>query len=407
MTIEASTSHITPTATASTSAAAPQAAAAPTQTQTQVETHPPVDPPKKHGVAAIIEKIVHPIHGSNHEHSHTDAVSVPVAVPEKPSDGNAHLAPGGSAVGGMQELDLTCAMDFPPPHPPAEPRLPPDLAREILEICALSRPVIIPRLMLVAWRVKNWVEPLLYRIVCTTNTPPVLDSLPQFSSHVLLRALEDKPADFLATSVRYLYLWPRREHHRANMEVVLPACTGVTSLLISPKETEFCRSLGDMSCLRRLTVNIRSLFKQYPEGFAHPLFRNITHLEVFDTQSAHAWEELALVPNLTHFAFRNDTFLGKAAGTILAACPRLQYLVCASHPMFIRLAAQACARLASSDPRFVVVEVVDFERDWMRGALWGKDAWARAEAFVAAKRAGKVDSSEYRVAHDDPAFTFQ
>ncbi|KAJ7126167.1 hypothetical protein C8R44DRAFT_121208 [Mycena epipterygia] len=36
------------------------------------------------------------------------------------------------------------------------PILPPELERQIYEICALSRPVLIPKLMLVAWRAKEW-----------------------------------------------------------------------------------------------------------------------------------------------------------------------------------------------------------------------------------------------------------
>jgi hypothetical protein len=36
------------------------------------------------------------------------------------------------------------------------PILPPELEREIFEICAISRPASIPNLMLVAQRVKEW-----------------------------------------------------------------------------------------------------------------------------------------------------------------------------------------------------------------------------------------------------------
>ncbi|KAJ7174194.1 hypothetical protein C8R43DRAFT_1230867 [Mycena crocata] len=116
--VPTSTSHTAPvasTATPTASAAAPQTTATPhadhttheghaataPHTHPAGETEPPVEPPKKHGIGAIVEKIVHPIHGSNHTHSHTDTVTVPVAVPAKASDGQAHLAPGGSSVGGI------------------------------------------------------------------------------------------------------------------------------------------------------------------------------------------------------------------------------------------------------------------------------------------------------------------
>ncbi|KAJ7095067.1 hypothetical protein C8R44DRAFT_813875 [Mycena epipterygia] len=49
------------------------------------------------------------------------------------------------------------------------PRLPPELERLVFESAALSHATDIPNLILVAWRIKNWVEPLLYRavLVCT------------------------------------------------------------------------------------------------------------------------------------------------------------------------------------------------------------------------------------------------
>jgi hypothetical protein len=63
---------------------------------------------EKHGVAAVIDKIVHPSHHADHKHadehpvhSHPDVPSVPVAVPRDISDGGAPLAPGGSSVGGI------------------------------------------------------------------------------------------------------------------------------------------------------------------------------------------------------------------------------------------------------------------------------------------------------------------
>lgn len=57
---------------------------------------------KKHGISAVIDKIVHP-HGDHHkDHAHKeDTPSVQVAVPAEASDGAAHLAPGGSGVGGI------------------------------------------------------------------------------------------------------------------------------------------------------------------------------------------------------------------------------------------------------------------------------------------------------------------
>ncbi|KAJ7445081.1 hypothetical protein FB451DRAFT_1293313 [Mycena latifolia] len=287
------------------------------------------------------------------------------------------------------------------PHLAPESRLPPDLEREIFEICGLSRPVTIPKLMLVAWRVKDWVEPLLYRLVCMTDKPPIASlGLPQFTSGILLRVLNEKPAGFLSRTLRYLYLW---NAPHADMSVILSACTGVTRLFIAPQEPEICAALGDMPHLRRLALAVGDLFQHHPERFAHRIFRNITHLEIFDERNADAsiLAELSLVPYLTHFSFWAELFLDSAAGAILASCPRLQYLVfCASSRVLNPSVVPACERLAS-DPRFIVVVVSNFECDWMRGALVGEDYWARAEAFVAAKQIGQVGSSVYQVTDDD------
>ncbi|KAF7317625.1 hypothetical protein MKEN_00849900 [Mycena kentingensis (nom. inval.)] len=45
----------------------------------------------------------------------------------------------------------------------SDPHLPRELERAIFELAALRRPRSIPVLMLVAWRVKEWLDPVLFR----------------------------------------------------------------------------------------------------------------------------------------------------------------------------------------------------------------------------------------------------
>ncbi|KAJ7645349.1 hypothetical protein B0H17DRAFT_1216056 [Mycena rosella] len=94
---------------------------------------------------------------------------------------------------------------------PRPPDFPVDLERLIFELVALSHPVSIPNLMLVAWRVKNWqvaqslwfsldlrchcdfrVEPLLYRTL-VFNVDPIEGLLfcPEEAFRMIARA---KPA---------------------------------------------------------------------------------------------------------------------------------------------------------------------------------------------------------------------
>ncbi|KAJ7258280.1 hypothetical protein C8J57DRAFT_1516178 [Mycena rebaudengoi] len=51
-----------------------------------------------------------------------------------------------------------------------DPRSAPELEQVILELCAADRSASIPRLMLVAQRVKEWVEAALYRVICLKST---------------------------------------------------------------------------------------------------------------------------------------------------------------------------------------------------------------------------------------------
>ncbi|KAJ7629604.1 hypothetical protein B0H17DRAFT_545601 [Mycena rosella] len=159
----------------------------------------------------------------------------------------------------------------------SEPRFPPDLEREIFEICALSRPRTIPSLMLVASRVKEWVEPLLYRIIAVSDSRN--ESLPPFTCDILVRTIRAKPVHFLAKYVRHLYLTPGRRNDREHVSDILPACTGVTSLftLWALHDAVFLTLLENMHSLRQLAVSVSSLFVPN-NGFEHRLFRNITHL---------------------------------------------------------------------------------------------------------------------------------
>ncbi|KAJ7339007.1 hypothetical protein DFH08DRAFT_964061 [Mycena albidolilacea] len=46
----------------------------------------------------------------------------------------------------------------------------------------------------------------------------------------------------------------------------------------------------------------------------------------------------------------------------------------------------------SMDSRFVCVQqTLDYRLDWLQGAVSGEDYWALADAFIAARRAGKAD----------------
>ncbi|KAJ7866185.1 hypothetical protein B0H14DRAFT_3862044 [Mycena olivaceomarginata] len=158
-----------------------------------------------------------------------------------------------------------------------EPRLPPELECRIFEIVALARPVSIPSLMLVARRVKEWPEPLLYRIIM----------LPGRSSPEPHNRMLDLPT-FAETPF---------SRGQSTAESWLDACRRVTNLFFPVDSTSspILRALDFLNSVQYLVID--------------PLFLHVTHLERLDLHGIGVAESdsmcghLALIPHLTHVAF--------------------------------------------------------------------------------------------------------
>ncbi|KAF7344677.1 hypothetical protein MVEN_01627900 [Mycena venus] len=253
-------------------------------------------------------------------------------------------------------------------------RFPIDLEREIFETTALSQPSTIADLLLVAQRVKNWVEPFLYRVIFICGSKR-MDGLPRFT--------------------------PRFDTRSRGGDAILGACSGVTELFLSHGVSgDMTAVLEAMFNLRRLTVEIDPLFSGKPIDFAHPLFRHLTHLEILDSARDRAtsqWMGVTSLPTITHLAFSDQAFC-PIFSDILAKWAQLQCLVfLCNDPEQI-----AAARRLAEDPRFVASGTMDVYLDWQRGVRGGQDYWSRANAFIARKRAGKVEPFVYEMAPVDP-----
>ncbi|KAF7377106.1 hypothetical protein MSAN_00129600 [Mycena sanguinolenta] len=108
--------------------------------------------------------------------------------------------------------------------------LPPELEREIFETCAFSRPVSIPKLMLVAQYVKEWVEPLLYRTILTLGYNHSIEDLPRFTEATFSSVLRRKSPVFFQNAVRHFMLMGLFNYSK--VEAILTLCTGVEDLCI-------------------------------------------------------------------------------------------------------------------------------------------------------------------------------
>ncbi|KAJ7461190.1 hypothetical protein FB451DRAFT_490394 [Mycena latifolia] len=279
------------------------------------------------------------------------------------------------------------------------PAFPPELERQIFEICALSRPITIPKLMLVAGRVRQWLEPLFYRTLTIASKdeleiPRPDDAFPVVSAENVLSSIKTRPATFFRDSVRNLLL---HDKLAGGFTAILSVCTGVENLWLTSVKVYL--SVLDSLPLKHLYANLDPIFRIFPP--AHPVFSRITHLELFDSpRDTTMWSSrLPLIPQLTHLSFNKHALLD-ICPHLLQTCTLLSVLVCHDPGRSFR-SGSAVAQALSSDIRFVVMHVNDFLLDWQMGAYTGLDYWTRAESFIAKRLSGEIDASQFELVEDD------
>ncbi|KAJ7116224.1 hypothetical protein C8R43DRAFT_1137901 [Mycena crocata] len=334
-----------------------------------------------------------------------------------------------------------------PKGAPNSPSLPLDLERTIFEIAALSRPVAIPELMRVAWRVKTWVEPLLYRslVVCEKDRRYLVSGFPACDVSRFMHLLRTK--SFIGDSVRNLMLdIPTGNASAYNPSIfstlrqliielagrdssdmqlitkVLSACCRVEKLYITSPSIEYpildALSSIPVIPLRYLHCDFKVLqcLMSNPcplHIFKQPHFRQLTHLELFngldqllgagdDQEPAH-WASITALPELTHLAFRTRK--------LLPICPYLlqtSKTLCAL--VILQLSAPPTVILLdvlTADPRFVILRLKGdgddcWSYDWRQGVLTGRDYWARADEFIAKRISGEISLRAYTLKEESP-----
>ncbi|KAJ7137626.1 hypothetical protein C8R43DRAFT_1202884 [Mycena crocata] len=252
-----------------------------------------------------------------------------------------------------------------------EPLLPPELERNIFAISALSDSTVIPALILVAHRVKIWIEPLLYRIV-SLDPRQTKHHVPE---HVFLKALESKPANLWQDHTRHLSLGiPNAEQ----LDRILALCNHTSNLALfhinwSFRWAKFLPRMAAMP-LVRLAANLCILFKPEVVDFDHSVFAHITHLT-------------SNYPCGPFDGFLRDVF---------AHCISLEVFVFRYKNEVLRDCLHYYAYFAD-EPRAVVLGVDDFLKDWEIGAEGGVDYWVRAERFIKQRQSGEINPREYGV----------
>ncbi|KAJ7627032.1 hypothetical protein FB45DRAFT_1004645 [Roridomyces roridus] len=272
-----------------------------------------------------------------------------------------------------------------------DPLLPSELERVIFQFAAYTEPISIPSLMLVAWRVKEWVAPLLYRVVLFARVPSALKGVhcyPHKDNSTFFRALSQKPS--ISKTIRHLCI-------NDDVDLIISDCSSLEDLWGSAGASD-ADSLS--SCpLKRLYCSLEPLFQYKGIDFQHPLFSRLTHLEIFDRgveDDLTSWAGLASIPHLMHLAF-NEEDLFPIVPDLLRLCTQLRVLV------HLNAAATSWPEVSEGlkrELRFVGMRCGEYIKDWHMGALTGEDYWSRAEVFIAQRRSGSVDPLQWYIEED-------
>ncbi|KAF7369641.1 hypothetical protein MVEN_00295100 [Mycena venus] len=276
------------------------------------------------------------------------------------------------------------------------PRLPPELERTIFEVAALLRPKDIPALLRVAWRVKHWIEPLLFRIIFVSSSPVCeTEGFLAVPLDILLNKIPPESGSFFESSVHHIFVDLDQEQKISILDTILAASPRVTNLFILDDLTpQQLPSLGRLDGFLCFTIDLSPLFAPTAIDFGASLFRNLTHLELLDG-SHDLPSDITVIPKLTHIAFNISSGIASLHARIQ---PNTQ-LRCIVFLQTTQPLAETSP--VSDDVRFLCIRQTNFRVDWLRGATTGVDYWTLADAFIAAKQAGRVDRFQYCISDTD------
>jgi len=274
---------------------------------------------------------------------------------------------------------------------------PVELEREIFELCALSEPGLIPKLMLAAQRAKEWLEPLLYRIIALGRRVPLTAGFPSFNDELLSSVIRRKPPSFFQSAVRHLmlYIIPIPDVVLA----VVAVCTGVMDLWLLDIHDAWIPLIESLS-LRRLCAWHFDLFSKLRP--THRVFSRLTHLRLGYNFKDVGSTCIALpaLPHLTHLSLADDDAFAPICLRMLESLRHLCVLIFFQYDTTVSVDNEALPLLAH-DVRFVVMTLDNFATDWHAGAQRGTDYWSRAEIFIAKRRTREMNPLQYLIPDDE------
>ncbi|KAF7366157.1 Tyrosinase central domain-containing protein [Mycena venus] len=271
----------------------------------------------------------------------------------------------------------------------SEPLFPPEIEREIFETTALVHSGTIFALLRVARRVLIWIEPLLYRVIRVGH---------ENSSMVraLVDALASKPPEFVHHAVRHLGLDSIYSPCTASEgRQLLALCKGLVNFGSTNGFTDplLLPLLAEMH-VQRLALNLVDLFGATPIDLAHPLFRSVTHFDIFGFDGiVEVLPDVPLLPALTHLCV-NSHISRQMLLNVLVDCPRLRLLLVQWHSQE-RDSYDLARAHHEYDARFVIGLYGDYWAEWEAGARGLPDQWTQGDDFIARKRNGEIEATRY------------
>ncbi|KAJ7645227.1 hypothetical protein DFH06DRAFT_1136689 [Mycena polygramma] len=269
-------------------------------------------------------------------------------------------------------------------------RLTMELERLVFELAAKDRPSILA-LILVARRVREWVEPFLYAVLTLEDNNK--------RTRAILKAVKSKPAPFLAASVRNVLVEAQLESLKlepTELQELLEACPGITNLALYGVVAgpQLLPALAGMH-LQRFGADFGDLFgSDAAVDLTHPLFSTVTHLDVFDyidfegDDEGHGTEwlrNLPVLPALTHLRL-NSPPTEETLRDTLKGCSQLRILVVTfddtDECSFGAYSQAVRESFQITDPRVVLTDLDSYSADWEKGARGVADIWSWAEKRV-------------------------
>ncbi|KAJ7065447.1 hypothetical protein C8F01DRAFT_1125636 [Mycena amicta] len=268
--------------------------------------------------------------------------------------------------------------------------LPPELERIIFELAATELPKSIPTLSLVACRVKEWLNPILFRTLVITSSNTDHFSHVFLSCHIdVFQAIVlQNPPLFKNTVRNVIFL----DLSRQEQEIVFAACPNLENICIDSnagvRHLQSGAALARLEHLSHLSIEMEDLCSRLREVHpGHPCFVHITHIRlVVDTLPedppgsavAQRWRAFAELPNLTHVVVHG--LWAREILFLLASCRMLRALILEIY----RTSLLAKYEEACKDVRFVLYLSSEGIRRGWRDDLRGKVCfWDRAERFIA------------------------